>query len=215
MPQAAVWQETLYDELAEKVGQDRLEFRLLNALRDGDASATGQVMRACGIAECLTALRPHWKRALTEAASQPQRGVGIASCWYGCGNTGLPTARERLRASADAFIAYWEARPDRFRLLYMTPETMQPEAVSAPLASPQYESSVGLAMRLALDFIAEVGGDRKRATLARDLLTALMVGYLYSRIVNTRYPWGDFKALRRAVIDTILVGVEQSVRKAK
>lgn len=127
----------------------------------------------------------------------------------------LPTARERLRASADTFIAYWEARPDRFRLLYMTPETMQPEAVPEPLASPQYESSVGLAMRLNLDFIAEVGGDRKRAVLARDLLTALMVGYLHSRIVNTRYPWGDFKALRRAVIDTIMAGVEQSVRKAK
>ena len=90
VPQAAVWQETLYDELAEKAGLDRLEFRLLNALRDGDASATGQVMRATGIAECLTALRPHWQRALTEAATLPHRGVGIASCWYGCGNTGLP-----------------------------------------------------------------------------------------------------------------------------
>ncbi len=88
VPQAAVWQETLYDELAEKAGLDRLEFRLLNALRDGDASATGQVMRSTGIAECLTALRPHWQRALAEAG--PHRGVGIASCWYGCGNTGLP-----------------------------------------------------------------------------------------------------------------------------
>ena len=88
VPQAAVWQETLYDELAEKVGLDRLEFRLLNALRDGDASATGQVMRATGIAECLTALRPHWQRALAEVG--PNGGVGIASCWYGCGNTGLP-----------------------------------------------------------------------------------------------------------------------------
>ncbi|NTT87814.1 molybdopterin-dependent oxidoreductase [Tabrizicola fusiformis] len=92
VPQAALWQETLYDRLAEKAGLDRLEFRLLNALRDGQLSATGQVMEAAGIAQCLTALRPHWARALAEA--QPQghlrRGVGIASCWYGCGNTGLP-----------------------------------------------------------------------------------------------------------------------------
>ncbi len=90
VPQGALWQETLYDRLAEKAGLDRLEFRILNALRDGDASATGHLLQATGIHECLVALRPHWTRALTEAKAQPGRGVGIASCWYGCGNTALP-----------------------------------------------------------------------------------------------------------------------------
>jgi aldehyde oxidoreductase len=90
VPQAAAWQEVLFDRLADAVGLDRLEFRLRNALRDGQASATGQVMSAVGIAECLTALRPHWDRALHDAAGKPGRGVGIASCWYGCGNTALP-----------------------------------------------------------------------------------------------------------------------------
>jgi aldehyde oxidoreductase len=90
VPQGALWQETLYDRLADKAGIDRLAFRILNALRDGDASATGQLLRATGIHECLTALRPHWARALAEAAGKPGRGVGVASCWYGCGNTALP-----------------------------------------------------------------------------------------------------------------------------
>jgi CO/xanthine dehydrogenase Mo-binding subunit len=90
VPQGALWQETLYDRLADKAGIDRLEFRLLNALRDGDASATGQTLRAVGIHECLTALKPHWTRALAEARGQAGRGVGVASCWYGCGNTALP-----------------------------------------------------------------------------------------------------------------------------
>jgi aldehyde oxidoreductase len=100
VPQGALWQETLFDRLADKAGIDRLEFRILNALRDGDASATGQVMRATGIHECLTALRPHWTRALAEAKTGmgqgggaqggQLRGVGVASCWYGCGNTALP-----------------------------------------------------------------------------------------------------------------------------
>ena len=92
VPQAAVWQETLYDQLADKVGLDRLEFRILNALRDGDTSATGQVMSAAGIYECLTALRPHWRRALADISHHGplRRGVGVASCWYGCGNTALP-----------------------------------------------------------------------------------------------------------------------------
>ena len=92
VPQAAVWQETLYDQLADKAGLDRLEFRILNALRDGDPSATGQAMSATGIYECLTALRPHWNRALADVAHNGhlRRGVGVASCWYGCGNTALP-----------------------------------------------------------------------------------------------------------------------------
>lgn len=90
VPQGALWQETLYDRLADKAGIDRLEFRLRNALRDGDASATGQTLRAVGIHDCLMALKPHWTRALAEAAGQKARGVGVASCWYGCGNTALP-----------------------------------------------------------------------------------------------------------------------------
>ncbi|MFN3723737.1 MAG: molybdopterin-dependent oxidoreductase [Paracoccaceae bacterium] len=88
VPQAALWQETLFDQLAEKAGLDRLEFRILNALGNGDATATGQVVQAVGIRNCLTALRPHWQRAVSEIV--PGRGVGIASCWYGCGNTALP-----------------------------------------------------------------------------------------------------------------------------
>ena len=89
VPQAALWQEGIYDQLAERVGMDRLEFRILNALRDGDATATGQILAGAGIRQCLEALRPHWQRALTEAIPG-RRGVGVASCWYGCGNTSLP-----------------------------------------------------------------------------------------------------------------------------
>ena len=107
VPQGALWQETLYDRLADKAGIDRLEFRLRNALRDGNASATGQVLRAVGIHECLTALRPHWSRALAEARGQTGRGVGIASCWYGCGNTALPnpsTIRIGLSPAGDVVL---------------------------------------------------------------------------------------------------------------
>lgn len=107
VPQGALWQETLFDRLADKVGIDRLEFRILNALHDGDASATGQILHATGIAPCLEALRPHWHRALAEAARTPNRGVGVASCWYGCGNTALPnpsTIRIGLSHAGDVIL---------------------------------------------------------------------------------------------------------------
>lgn len=97
VPQATIMQETLYDELADKLGMDRLDFRLKNCLRNGSETVTGQRLESgVGIADCLEALRSHWQRAVRDAeafnagSSIKKRGVGIASCWYGCGNTSLP-----------------------------------------------------------------------------------------------------------------------------
>ena len=99
VPQTMVALEGVYDEIAEKAGIDRLEFRLTNALSNGQPTVTGQVFeQGVGIRECLKALRPTWRRALDAANEHNKstngtvirRGVGIASCWYGCGNTSLP-----------------------------------------------------------------------------------------------------------------------------
>ena len=98
VPQAAIAQESLFDELAAAVGTDRLEFRLANALVDGAPTVTGQRFASgVGIGACLEALRPAWREALARAerrnaASEGplRRGVGIACGWYGCGNTSLP-----------------------------------------------------------------------------------------------------------------------------
>ena len=96
VPQAAITQEVLYDDLAAACGMDRLAFRRLNALRDGDTSPCGQVMQAVGLDECLDALQGHWDAAQQAAATfnatsqGVKRGIGVASCWYGCGNTALP-----------------------------------------------------------------------------------------------------------------------------
>ncbi|MEM7188779.1 MAG: molybdopterin cofactor-binding domain-containing protein [Pseudomonadota bacterium] len=96
VPQAAIMQEVLYDDLAAACGMDRLAFRRLNALRDGDVTPCGQTLQAVGIRACLEALRPQWDRAAADAVAHnrndpvKRRGIGVASCWYGCGNTALP-----------------------------------------------------------------------------------------------------------------------------
>lgn len=96
VPQAAITQEMLYDDLALKCGLDRLAFRRRNVLRDGDKTPSGQVLQAVGMADCLDALAPHWEKAkasvaaFNATATTHKRGIGIASCWYGCGNTALP-----------------------------------------------------------------------------------------------------------------------------
>ncbi|QFT98099.1 Aldehyde oxidoreductase [Roseovarius sp. THAF8] len=95
VPQAAILQETLFDDLANQLGMDRLAFRRLNALRDGQATVCGQTLYGVGIGACLEALEMPWQDALRRADAANARGghirhgVGIASCWYGCGNTAI------------------------------------------------------------------------------------------------------------------------------
>ncbi len=98
VPQAAIAQEQLYDDLADAIGIDRLEFRILNAIDGQTPTVTGQVLgEGVGIRACLEALRPGWNRARQQCAEfnattvlPLRRGVGLAGMWYGCGNTSLP-----------------------------------------------------------------------------------------------------------------------------
>jgi aldehyde oxidoreductase len=100
VPQGAIAHEAMMDALADKLGLDRLEFRRRNALRAGDATATGQVLaHSAGLGQCLDALEPHWitsRRACerfnanAERSGSPlRRGSGIGCMWYGIGNTAL------------------------------------------------------------------------------------------------------------------------------
>jgi CO/xanthine dehydrogenase Mo-binding subunit len=113
--------EALIDVLAEKVGVDRLEFRWMNAIRVGQPTATGQVLRAsCGLAQCLDRLRPAWREAQTAVAGVNacqhakygsrkglRRGVGVAAMWYGIGNTVIANPsiiRVGLRRTGRVFL---------------------------------------------------------------------------------------------------------------
>lgn len=98
VPQATIAQEVLFDDMAYALGVDRLEFRLANALAVGQTTVTGQQLEAgVGIRDCLLSLREPWAEATAAVAAQrartgPRRvraGVGLASIWYGCGNTSL------------------------------------------------------------------------------------------------------------------------------
>lgn len=119
VPQAAIIQETLYDELAEACGMDRLEFRHANALVDGDTTAFGQKLYGVGIQECLNALKARWQTALAETAdfnaqsNVLKRGIGVAACWYGCGNTSIPNPSTiRVGITADGRLCLHQGAVD-------------------------------------------------------------------------------------------------------
>ncbi len=94
-PQMAIAHESQMDLLAENLGIDPLELRIMNAFKLGSETATGQKLTASvGIGDCLDALKPHYEWAKTvwrpaEAEPYKRRGIGLGSMWYGIGNTGV------------------------------------------------------------------------------------------------------------------------------
>ncbi len=121
VPQAAFAQETLFDEMADKLGIDRLEFRHLNALRPGQATATGQVLEdSLGMVACIEALREKWRRARQAAARHNgdspghlRRGVGVACLWYGFGNTASANPSTiRVTLKADGTLVLFQGAVD-------------------------------------------------------------------------------------------------------
>jgi CO/xanthine dehydrogenase Mo-binding subunit/aerobic-type carbon monoxide dehydrogenase small subunit (CoxS/CutS family) len=142
VPQGTIAQEQLYDELAEKLGMDRLEFRILNALDNNSATSTGQVMgEGVGIRACLEALRTRWKasRAAASAFNSSakgalRRGVGVAGMWYGCGNTSLPNpSTVRVGLKRDGRISLHQGAVDIGQGSNTVVAQICAEALGAPL----------------------------------------------------------------------------------
>lgn len=142
VPQAAIIGERLMDEAAAAIGMDPLEFRLLNALRAGDATATGQVIEASvGLAACIEALKPGWARYGAQVAAHnanPGRtrlGAGIGCMWYGCGNTSMSNpSTMRLALKPDGRLTLFNGAVDIGQGSYTIMAQIAADALGAPLA---------------------------------------------------------------------------------
>jgi len=78
---AAFAAETVIDELAEKLGMDPIEFRLLNGAKEGDRRVDGSAYKRIGYLETLQAAKEsaHYQAPL----SGPYVGRGVASGYWG------------------------------------------------------------------------------------------------------------------------------------
>lgn len=94
-PQMALAHESQLDLHAEALGLDPLAIRLLNGLKVGQKSSTGQLLTSSvGFQECLQGISPYYEDArknwLVEGKDPfKRRGIGIGGMWYGIGNTGV------------------------------------------------------------------------------------------------------------------------------
>ena len=99
--------ETVIDELAEKLEIDPLEFRLLNAAKEGTRRADGPNFPRVGCVEVLQAIKehPHWQTPL----DGPNSGRGIAvGFWM---NGGGPSSCT-IKVNSDGTVNLNEGSPD-------------------------------------------------------------------------------------------------------
>ncbi len=81
-PQALFMAESQMNKLAEKLGMDSVEFRLKNALRDGDTLGVGTPAPSpVSVVRCIEAARDkfNWKKKIKKTASPIVRGRGFAA----------------------------------------------------------------------------------------------------------------------------------------
>jgi CO/xanthine dehydrogenase Mo-binding subunit len=106
-PAAAFAVESVVDELCQKINMDPLEFRLLNAVKEGDRRVDGPAFGRIGYQEVLQAVKnhPHWKSRLTGK----NRGRGLAvGFWF---NAGGP-ASCYIAVNGDGTISLTEGASD-------------------------------------------------------------------------------------------------------
>ena len=105
--QAAYACESVVDELAEKLGIDPIEFRLMNASKEGTRRVDGPVYPRIGFVEVLEAARAseHWQSKL----EGKYRGRGIASgFWF---NIGLKSSAA-ANVNSDGTVSLIEGSTD-------------------------------------------------------------------------------------------------------
>jgi CO/xanthine dehydrogenase Mo-binding subunit len=74
--------EAQMDELADRLGLDRLEFRRRNATRPGDIHPQGFVITSCALTECLDAVAEDIRRETPPPRLGWKRGVGYAGMFH-------------------------------------------------------------------------------------------------------------------------------------
>ena len=99
--------EQLVDELAEKLGMDPIEFRLLNAAQEGTRQITGPTFGRIGCVETLEAVKnhPHY----TSDLGGPNRGRGVALGFWG---NGSGPASAIASVNPDGTVSLVEGAPD-------------------------------------------------------------------------------------------------------
>ena len=127
-PQAMFGTESVIDELAETLGIDPLEFRLMNANKEGDKQADGTIFPRIGLVETLEAIKnsAHWK---SPAPSGPNQGRGLATgFWQNGGMQSSATVTLNSDGTANVITGSVDIGGSRASMAMITAEVLGLEA---------------------------------------------------------------------------------------
>ena len=106
-PPASFAAEQVVDELCDRLGMDPVEFRLLNAAKEGSRQPTGPTFRKIGFVEILQAAQQH--PHLAQPLQGPYRGRGVAAgAWF----NGTGPASAVASVTPDGTVTLVEGSPD-------------------------------------------------------------------------------------------------------
>jgi aldehyde oxidoreductase len=116
-PQVNYALESAIDMLAEKMGIDPLELRLMNSLKPGQPKSTGRIVEQWPLPGLIEAIRPHYERVRREAAELNRgggvikRGVGLGTGSFGISAPG-DTANVIVELDPDGGLTIFAAAAD-------------------------------------------------------------------------------------------------------
>lgn len=126
------------------------------------------------------------------------------------GTDDIADPARRFRTQIEQNIQYWEQNPDQFKLVFLTDVTKCKQQKSR-LDQTLLYSELVTRLTATLRELAPADVSDERIALARDLRVSIMIGYLHSRIVNRRFPWGDLDRLRQATVESIVAAVTRAL----
>ena len=120
---AAFASETIIDELAEKCGIDPIDFRLMNAVKEGAAQVVGPPFKRIGLIQTLEGIKnsPHYKSKLTGKF----RGRGVASgFWFNAGMQSSATVNIHADGTASVVTGSPDIGGSRASMAMITAEVL-------------------------------------------------------------------------------------------
>ncbi len=118
-----------------------------------------------------------------------------------------------LEAHVRAFVEFWEARPDQFRMIYMSAQRTAGEAAVDMQGQPTYRKLIQLERERVAAACARDGSESSEQQVAELAATMLLkaLGYLLLVLGMPRYPLPEREALRERVLRDAVRGVAQGL----
>lgn len=127
-------------------------------------------------------------------------------------STGRRAPSRVMEAHMRSFLAFWEGRPEQFRMIYMSPSQNAGEEAVPMKDQPVYHQLIQLE-RERVAACAGVRGEPSESLLAEVASLALskQVGYLLLVLGMPRYPLPERARLRERVVADALQGITRGL----